>query len=147
MNNKQYDKRSALNLKTLVVLSRAAQTIHREEVKTIKETGVTVAQFGVLEVLYHKGDMRISTVMEKILSTGGNMTVVINNLVKNGYITKYPDPSDRRANRVALTKAGQKLMETNFPKHVKNINAIFSVLKDEEKMQLMMLLKKLARVI
>ena len=141
-----YSKTSQSNLRTLVILSRTAQTVHRREVQTIKASGLTVSQFGVLEVLYHKGALRISTVMEKILSTGGNMTVVINNLVKSNLIKKYKDPEDSRATVVELTSQGEELMDLHFPKHIENIDEIFSVLEEDEKTRLTQLLKKLSGV-
>ena len=85
-NKKSYGKENDLNLKSLVVLSRSFQSVHKREIKTIREGGLTVAQFGVLEILYHKGDLRICDIIEGTLSTGGNMTVVIDNLEKEGLI-------------------------------------------------------------
>jgi DNA-binding MarR family transcriptional regulator len=143
-NKKEYSKISQLNLRSLVILSRTCQTVHQKEKKTIKESGLTVGQFGVLEALYHKGPMRISVVTEKILSTGGNMTVIINNLTKNGLIEKNKDIKDRRATIIQLTKNGEKLMKSRFPAHIKNIDTIFSPLTCEEKETLISLLKKLS---
>lgn len=145
-NKKEYSKNSQLNLRTLVILSRTVQTVQRKELRTIKETGLTVGQFGVLEVLYHKGPLRISTVTQKILSTGGNMTVVINNLVKCNLIRKYKDSDDNRATVVELTEQGEALMEKYFPQHIENIDEIYNVLSDDEKDTLIKLLKKLSGV-
>jgi len=143
---KMYEPKSALNLKSLVVLSRTVQTVQRQEIQTIQSAGLTKAQFGVLEVLYHKGDMRISDVMNKILSTSGNMTVVISNLVKTGFITKHKDPGDSRATVISLTTKGEILMKQVFPAHVENINGIFSKLDTHDKKELIRLLKKLSGI-
>lgn len=144
--NETYGEQSDLNLKTLVILSRCMQSVHKREYKTIKEGGLTVSQFAVLEVLYHKGDLRISEIIDKILSTGGNMTVVIDNLVKENLVERRIDSSDRRVNLISITEKGRKLMSEIFPKHVENINEIFSVLTEEEKKSLTGLLKKLSGV-
>lgn len=141
-----YGELSDLNLKTLVALSRCAQNVHKREYKTIKEGGLTVSQFAVLEVLYHKGDLRVSEIIEKILSTGGNMTVVIDNLAKENLVERRIDPRDRRVNLISITEKGRKLMSEIFPKHVENINEIFSVLTADEKKNLIGLLKKLSGV-
>ncbi|WP_330582874.1 MarR family winged helix-turn-helix transcriptional regulator [Peptoclostridium sp.] len=122
------------------------QSVHKREYKTIKEGGLTVSQFAVLEVLYHKGDLRISEIIDKILSTGGNMTVVIDNLAKENLVERRIDSSDRRVNLISITEKGRKLMSEIFPKHVENINEIFSVLTEEEKKSLTGLLKKLSGV-
>ncbi|MDF2615524.1 MAG: MarR family transcriptional regulator, partial [Sedimentibacter sp.] len=88
MENKKisYGKEKDLSLKTLIALSRCYQDVHKKETKTIKVAGVTVSQFAVLELLYHKGDMRVCEITEKVLSTAGNMTVIIENLVKDGMV-------------------------------------------------------------
>lgn len=104
---------------------------------------MTLAQFAVLEILYHKGDLRICDIIEGTLSTGGNMTVVIENLLKEGYVSKYPDPKDRRAHVVSITEKGIQLMEEVFPAHVEHISEIFDVLSNNEKLELITLLKRL----
>lgn len=146
MNDKNYGEKSNLNLKALIALSRCTQGVHRREYKTIKEGGLTVSQFGVLEILYHKGDLRISEIIEKTLSTGGNMTVVIENLAKEALVTRYADPNDKRVSLISLTGKGRTLMDGIFPKHLDNINEIFGVLSEEEKWTLIDILKKLKDV-
>ena len=84
-----------LNLKALIALSRCAQSVNKREYKTMKEGGLTFSQFAVLEVLYHKGDLRVSEIIDKILSTGGNMTVVIDNLTKENLVKRCSKISSR----------------------------------------------------
>ncbi len=138
-----YGELSDLNLKTLIALTRGTQRVHKREFITIKEGGLTVSQFAVLEILYHKGDLRISEILERALATGGNMTVVIDNLVKEGMVSRCSDPKDRRANLISITEKGRQLISDIFPKHVENINEIFSVLTTEEKNNLINILNKL----
>jgi DNA-binding MarR family transcriptional regulator len=146
-NNKiSYGELSDLNLKLLIVLSRTAQSIHKKDQRTIKEGGLTVTQFAVLEMLYHKGDLKICEIIEKSLSTGGNMTVVIENLIKEDLVIRYHDPKDRRVNLISITDKGRQLISDIFPKHVENINDIFSNISVDEKKELIVLLKKLSGV-
>ena len=135
-----------LNLKALIALSRCAQSVNKREYKTMKEGGLTFSQFAVLEVLYHKGDLRVSEIIDKILSTGGNMTVVIDNLAKDNLVNRCADPEDRRVSLISITEKGRKLMSEIFPKHIDNVDEIFSVLNVEEKKNLISLLKKLSGV-
>lgn len=148
MENKKigYGKEKDLSLKTLIALSRCYQDVHKKETRTIKKAGVTVSQFAVLELLYHKGDMRVCEITEKVLSTAGNMTVIIENLVKDNMVTRTIDANDRRVNLISLTEKGRKIIADNFPEHVDNINDIFSVLSTDEKESLLKLLKKLSGV-
>ena len=142
---KSYGEQNDLNLKALVALSRCFQSVRKREMKTIKAGGLTVAQFGVLEILYHKGDLRISDIIEGTLSTGGNMTVVIENLEKTGYIVRYSDPEDGRASLIRITKKGRELMDRIFPDHVENVSSVFNELSSEEKALLIQLLKRLSK--
>lgn len=131
-----------LNLSTLVVFSRAEHEIHKREYQTIKESGLTIAQFGVLEALYNKGDLKICEIIESILTTSGNITVVIKNLEKDDLICRKFDPMDKRSAIISLTEKGTKIIEDILPKHISNINRIFDVLSDEEKLTLKRILKK-----
>jgi len=135
-----------INLKSLIALSRCTHSVHKREYKTIKEAGLTVSQFAVLEVLYHKGDLRVSEIIDKVLSTGGNMTVVIDNLVKENLVKRCIDSKDKRVNLISITKEGRDIIREIFPRHLENINEIFSVLTTDEKKNLVRLLKKLSGV-
>lgn len=139
---KELIKKNQLTLSTLVVFTRAEHTIHKKELETIKESGLTPAQFGVLEALYNKGDLRICELIEKILTTSGNITVVIKNLEKEGLIKKNPDPEDKRSCIISLTTKGKDVIENILPNHIKNIKGIFEILTDEEKITLKNILKK-----
>ena len=133
-----------INLKALIALSRCTQSVHKREYKTIRKADLTISQFAVLEILFHKGDLRISEIIDKILSTGGNMTVVIDNLVRAELVKRCIDPLDKRVNLISITQDGRNIISGMFPKHLENINEIFSVLTSEEKENLIVLLKKLS---
>jgi len=142
-NKRIYGEENDLNLKTLIAFSRSFQSVRKRELETFKKGGLTLAQFGVLEVLYHKGDLRIADIIEGTLSTGGNMTVVIDNLEKEEYVSRRLDPNDGRARLICITEKGKKLISSIFPDHVENISKIFNNLSSDEKHILIELLKKL----
>lgn len=129
-------------LHSLVVFRRAANTISKSELETIKKYGLTVCQFGVMEALYNKGNLRIQDLIDKLLSTSGNMTVVIKNMIRDGYVYKTSDTSDRRASLIALTEKGHQTIEAILPEHYDHVGQIFSVLSPEEQDLLATILKK-----
>ena len=116
--------------------------IIKQEFETIKKYNLTGCQFGVMEALYNKGNLRIQDLIDKLLSTSGNMTVVIRNMIRDGYIYKMTDPSDRRSSLIGLTERGRNLIEGILPEHYENVGHIFSILSSEEQDQLSDLLKK-----
>ena len=129
-------------LSTAIVFHKAERTIRSIENQAFKEMDLTPTQFAVLETLYSKGDLRIQDLIDRMLATSGNMTVVIKNMVRDGYIQKECDPADRRSFLVSLTEKGRKKMETVLPLHIETIQSIMSVLSTEEQGQLRQILKK-----
>jgi len=138
-----YGELHDLNLKLVIALRRSMQPEERRLTALLSENGLTLAQFGVLESLYHVGPMNIKEIIEKSLSSSGNMTVVIRNLVKNDYITKDRDPEDGRAFIIQLTPKGHEVIDQIFPKHLNMLESVFSTLEKDEKKALLELLKKL----
>ena len=135
-------KNNELALHGLVIFRRASNAISRQEVQTIKKHNLTVAQFGVMEALYNKGNLRIQDLIDKLLSTSGNMTVVIRNMIRDGYIFKVADEKDKRSFLIGLTPLGRQTIEKILPEHYENIGQIFSILSTEEQETLSTILKK-----
>lgn len=146
MEKTSYGKSNDLNLKLIIALARTNQEIIKRQIPFIKANGLTLTQFGVLELLYHKGSLRICDIIEKTLSTGGNMTVVINNLHKVGLIERTLDLNDKRAYLIKITPKGEDLISKIFPKHLENLELILDGLDEDEKSNLILLLKGLSKI-
>lgn len=148
MNNKiqDYGISNRLNLTIISGLYRSYLRIHRSTQKLIATYNITISQFGVMEVLYHLGDMTIGDIIDKTLSTSGNMTVVIKNLEQEGWITRHTDPRDKRASLVQLTSKGQELIARIFPKHLTDVDGLLANLERQDKEQLISLFKKMNRL-
>lgn len=129
-------------LQALIAFRRAALAISKQETELIKQHQLTLTQFGVLEVLHYKGNLRIQDLIDRLLTTSGNMTVVIRNMIRDGYIYRLPDERDKRACLISLTDFGRQTIEAILPAHYDNVGEIFSVLTAEEQEQLTSLLKQ-----
>lgn len=138
-----YGELNELNLKMLIALSRTTQAVHKRSSFVFKQGGLTTAQFSVLEALYHKGPMSINQIIHTVLSTPGNMTVVINNLERDGMVSRCDHPDDNRSVLVTITEMGRSRIEEIFPVHLKDLEENFAALSPTEKTQLIGLLKKL----
>lgn len=139
---KNYGDENDINLKLVIALSRTHLSFGRGLQIFLNEYGLTPAQFGVLEALYHLGEMRICELIDKTLSTSGNMTVVIRNLEKEGLIERKTNPDDKRAFNIVLTPKGETKIKVAFEAHLVLINQFFNNLDHDEKFELQMLLKK-----
>jgi MarR family transcriptional regulator, 2-MHQ and catechol-resistance regulon repressor len=130
-------------LNAFITLMRASETLNNRLNRHLSDADLTVSQFGTLEVLHHLGPLNQRTIGEKLLKSGGNITMVIDNLEKNNYVKRKKDPGDRRAVLIHLTPKGKKFIEEFFPKHLEKIKEEFSVLSESEKINLAKLCKKL----
>ena len=133
------------DLKSLTILFRAVGSIEERIKKDVARYGLNPSEFGVLEVLYHKGPMQVQTICEKILIAASSMSYVIDKLKKKGYIEAPQDPTDRRAHIVKLTNIGQQLMDEIYPKHVATLRSVFDVLSEEEEVMMQELLKRIGK--
>jgi len=142
MRNKYSTRDEELSLKLFVVLSRSLEAIKKEVVKDIKSYQLNLTEFGVLELLYHKGPQPIQMIGRKVLLASSSITYVIDKLEEKGYIERRACPNDRRVIHAHITEAGHELMNCVFPQHRQAIAHIFSELSEEEKAILIDLLKR-----
>jgi MarR family transcriptional regulator, 2-MHQ and catechol-resistance regulon repressor len=140
---KKYGKRTDLALTTWVKLARAYSTFSKKSSEKIKSFGLTQPQFAVIEVLGHLGSLKVGEICNKMLVSGGNMTLVLDNIEKLGYTERIPSKEDRRAILVQLTPKGKELFNDIFKIHAEHITNMMSVLSADEQKILGDLLKKL----
>jgi MarR family transcriptional regulator, 2-MHQ and catechol-resistance regulon repressor len=132
-------------LNAFIKLMRATESLNIRLNRHLAEANLTVSQFGTLEVLLHLGPLNQRAIGEKLLKSGGNITMVIDNLERLNYVSRKPDPEDRRAVLIHLTPEGKSFIESFFPKHLEKIKEEFSVLSEEEKNTLASLCRKLGK--
>ena len=144
METKQkYGQVNQLNLHLIIGLYRSYARLNRNTQRLLSQHNLTLAQFGVLEVLYHLGPMKIGDVIAKTLSTSGNMTVVIKNLAKENWIRRSVDPADGRVSVIQLTTQGEQLIAAVFPQHLDELDKMLVNLAQADKKQMIQLMKKL----
>ena len=141
-NVKSYGIRTDKSMKTVVRLEKASLKITNFTVHYLSKHNLTFNQFKVLEVLYHVGDLNVGSITKLTMSTPGNITVVVKNLKRDGWITAIKDPNDSRASILSITQKGKDVIEEVFPNHAKNLTHALEVLSDEELNNLYDLLNK-----
>src|SRR3989442_7900695 len=102
-------------LQLWVVLARAFDAVERHSRASIARFGLGTTEFGVLEVLYHKGELPVCDVQRRILVESSSTTYVVDKLVKRGLVRRRHSGRDRRVVLLALTPAGRRLSPTIFP--------------------------------
>jgi len=109
----------------------------------LAHAGLTPTQLGVLEALLHLGSLGQRTLGAKLLSSGGNITTVVDNLERRALVRRERRDDDRRNVTVHLTTEGRRLISNVFPGHVRAIVDAFSALTSAEQETLGRLAKKL----
>lgn len=126
----------------LISMHRMINQIDRNTAHIAAGYDLTLSQFGVLEALYHVGDLTVGEVKEKILSSDGTIPVVVKNLEKRGLIIRKKDPQDKRKSILSLTDEGRKVISKAYPENERMIREQMSLWTKEEKRQLYTLLRK-----
>lgn len=133
------------SLHLFVVLSRAFNWASAHVQKDIRQYDLNPTEFGVLELLFHKGRQPLQQIGDKILISSGNITYVVDKLEKKGYLLRKPCPNDRRVIYAELTQDGEQFLQDIFPKHQEKLAEALSGLSSEEKEIAIVLLKKLGK--
>jgi MarR family 2-MHQ and catechol resistance regulon transcriptional repressor len=118
-------------LNAFIKLERAAESVS-VRVHAVLPESLTVTQFGVLEALHHVGPLCQGELAEKLLKSGGNLTLVVDNLEKAGHVLRERDPADRRFVVVRLTEKGHAFITALFPKVVANVTREMAALSSTE---------------
>ena len=131
----------ACALDTYVKLLRA----HRAVTSRVEAhlQGMSIRQLAVMEAILHRGPMTQRALGQKVLTSPGNLTAVIDRLEASGLVQREPRPGDRRAVLVALTAAGRDCISTVFPRHAADIADAMAGLEPAELAELGRLLRKL----
>lgn len=134
-------KDDSLNL--FIVLSRASQWVNAHADRDIRSHGLNRTEFGVLELLYHKGAQPIQQIGGKVLMSSGNITYVVDKLEQKHFVQRKASTEDRRLIYAEITDKGKQFIEDVFPAHTEVIEKAVAGLTSEEKKIASQLLKKL----
>ncbi len=141
----QGSKREVRALNAYIPLLRAVDTLTSRGAARLEAAGVTPGQFAVLEALLHLGPLCQRELGQKLLRAGGNITMVVDNLEKQGWVRRVRGRDDRRFVAVHLTAKGKRLIQRIFPEHAAAVSKEMSCLSADEQKTLRQLCRKLGR--
>src|SRR5438477_10177554 len=125
-----------------LVMMKAMSALTRYAATGIEETGLGLSDFGVLEILLHKGPLPVNTIGPIVDLTPGSISIAVDRLVAKGLVTRVESAEDRRVRIVTLTSRGRDLIVTAFRKHAGQMKKVFSELSPDELCGLETALKK-----
>lgn len=135
----------AAALKLWVVLARAHNAVQAHLQDHVARHDLTLTEFAILEVLFHKGPLLLGEVQRRILVSSGGVTYLVDRLERKGLVERRECREDRRARYAALTPQGEQLISEVFPEHARCIQRVLGELSTEEQRTATTLLRRLGR--
>jgi DNA-binding MarR family transcriptional regulator len=126
-------------------LFRSVQLADAELARGLARHGLQSGWFDVLAALRRAGspfELNPTELAAAMLVSSGGMTKRLDRLAEAGLVERRPDPSDRRATRIRLTRRGKTLVDRAIEEHLERQRGLFRSLTDQERRRLDGLLRK-----
>src|SRR5260370_39514393 len=78
-----------------LVMMKEMRSLTRYASAGIEETGLGLSDFGVLEVLLHKGPLPVNTIGPIVDLTPGSISIAVDRLFAKGLVTRVESTEDR----------------------------------------------------
>jgi MarR family transcriptional regulator for hemolysin len=117
-------------------ITRAARLLRQHLARTLRPVGVTPEQFYLLFRLHETDGATQADLVDKTLADRPNVSRLLAGMERAGWVTRRPDPDDKRARRVFLTDAGRERVAVLLELAVQERVRLFGGL-DAEQLQLL----------
>ena len=134
-----------LELKVWLRLLTCTTLIEREVRQKLRERfDTTIARFDLLSQLDRapKG-LTMGELSSRLMVTNGNVTGLTDALLREGLVSRAPEPGDRRSLRIQLTQTGKQFFDAMTPVHEAWIDGLMTGLTRAEMAHLLELLGRL----
>lgn len=147
MDSRTPDSLSKRRLKMwirLLGVTRGAERHLREYLRV--EHSTTLPRFDVMAALWRRRDgLTMSELGRLLLVSGGNVTVIVDGLEKEGLVVRTHSSADRRTVEVSLTERGLVEFERIAVGHEVEIDTLFSQLTEADLDTLTGIFKRLGK--
>ncbi|WP_051608785.1 MarR family winged helix-turn-helix transcriptional regulator [Selenomonas sp. FC4001] len=99
-------------------------------------------QFGVLCVLMDTQGLTITDISRQLNISKQQMTNIIDKLVSAGYVSKEPDPVDRRRLVITISRKGKKLLKEHMEQFRQRFESHAQNLTRDERQELATILRR-----
>ncbi len=109
-----------LELRTWLRLMACCNLIEKEIRRRLRdEVGITLPQFDLLAALDRAdgGSLVMGELSRRLMVTNGNVTALVDRLVRDGLLERQVSPRDRRALMVRMTPRGREVFQQVAPSH------------------------------
>ena len=100
---------------TCLRIRKAARRVTQIYDQHLGPAGLTITQYGLLAHLKRLGEVGVGALAEALVMDATTLTRNIRPLERRGFVEIEPDPRDRRARRLRLTRKGRAALEQARP--------------------------------
>ena len=126
------------------LLLHAQQALSRESEEALKDYGLSLAKYNILNALAEAGGrLPFSDLVEQLGCVRSNITGLIDRLQEDQLVRRVDHPEDRRMLFAELTPEGERLVSKAVPCHVEAIAKVFGKLTVEQRDELGALLERI----
>ena len=125
------------------LLAKAYQRAHGILKDRLRPHGLTNVQFLILGVLGQEDGVSAGEIGQRLVLDSATLSGTLDRMSDNGWITKEPDPHDRRVVRVFLAPKARQLFDSLREVRVEGNQEVLKNLSQEEKVLLKRLLRDL----
>jgi DNA-binding MarR family transcriptional regulator len=136
-------KPEELEVRTWIQLVRTFGKMERRLEQVLERHGLSIPQFDILATLDFEQGITQQELAGRLLVTKGNICGMIDRMEANGWVERRPDPIDRRANRLFLTRQGKTRLGQTTPDERALVKKFMGALKPAELQTLYQLLDRL----
>lgn len=97
-----------------------------------KDKGLTIAQFGAMLHIFHKGGCGVSDIGSDLGVTNSAASQMLERLVQLQLITRSEDPIDRRVKQIVLTDKGRQILHEGIMANRNWIENLARTMSSEE---------------
>ncbi|HAV37546.1 MarR family winged helix-turn-helix transcriptional regulator [Telluria sp. B2] len=119
-------------LKSVRLLAECLQGFERYSGESVRQYGLTHAQFDIIATLGNTSGMNYKELGERTLITKGTLTGVIERLEQKGLVLRERSLDDKRSYFVRLTDSGDAVFRDVFPKVIDHGKQLFAGFSDAE---------------
>jgi DNA-binding MarR family transcriptional regulator len=125
-------------------IHHAADLIVKSVERDLASRGLSLARYAMLRMLSGREPMPLSWLADKHFSRRSNITAVVDRMIRDGLLERFPDAVDRRVIRVGLTAAGEQTVRAARAPHLRFLAEAMAPLQPAELKLLIKLLDKLS---
>ena len=114
-------------------LLSCTMAIEKEVQRRFTDRGMTLPRFDVLAALDRHGEMNMGALSKALLVSNGNITQLVQKLIRDGLVELHKPPKDRRSSIVRMTPEGRELFAKLARAHQDWIDQMVGGLDDTQR--------------